>query len=254
MTTKAPEKRLKTAESATSLAQLAVSGSVIKTGDESIAIGGGGVAGGHCKWVKGADGFKQVFVHDDPPRLLSPAQALDRIGAAIRSNLSQLEFHSEKGCRESGDFFKLILIFAILGFLVLWMGVGLFIANFFIAGILACANAVVSAVTAAFFFQKYKERRVTIEEYRQEILASQLLLAKIEVGEMVKEEKARESLKKELIKFALGLNQVRQSSTTREAEKPLPEPTESNHSDDPLSKETRGELAKGGKLDQLHEE
>jgi hypothetical protein len=243
MITKAPEKSPITSESATSLAQMAVSGSVIKTGDESIAIGGGGVAVGHCKWEKGVDGFKQVFVHEDPPRLLSPAQALDRIGAAIRSNLGQLEFHSEKTRRESGDFIKLTFIFAFIGFLVVWMGVGLFLVNFVVAGSIVFGNAVIAALTAIFFFKKYQERRVITEGYRQDILNSQRLLVMIEVAEMVKEEKARENLKKEIIKIALGINQANQKSTTRIAERTLPEPKGTDRSEDHLSNETRGELA-----------
>ena len=174
MGTEPPKKKTRAAEGAPScIAQKAVSGSVIKTGDEGIAIGNGGIAVGPLKVEKGAGGVfigdhvKEVFIPEEPPRLLSQDQAFQRIDAAVRSNLSQLELNKEKAANESNDFFWSNILFASLGFLVMLTGVGLLLANLIAAGIVVTAIAVIPFVTAALFLRKDKELRVTIERHHQ---------------------------------------------------------------------------------------
>ena len=202
-----------------SIVQKAVSDSVINTGDEEIAIGASGVAGGRSKEETGVrevgigDHVKQGFVHEEPPRLLSIDQAFERIGTEVRSNLSNLELYIKQASMESSDFFKLALIFAFLGFIILLFGVGLYISDLVEEGIIAIVNAFVSVITAAFFLHKDKERRVTMEQYRQTVMDSQYLLGKIDVADLVKEKRAREILKKEIIRNALGVEQSSQQSS-----------------------------------------
>jgi hypothetical protein len=107
------------------IAQEAVSGSVIVSGDNNVQIGRGGVAIGRGAVAAGAGGIAvggnvsgELFINEKPPGLLAQDQAFERIGAAVRSNLSQLELNIEKARLESGQFFKLTLIFASLGFIV----------------------------------------------------------------------------------------------------------------------------------------
>jgi hypothetical protein len=114
---------------------------------------------------------------------------------------------------ESSDFFKLALIFAFLGFIILLFGVGLYISDLVEDGFIAIVNAFVSVITAAFFLHKDKERRVTMEQYRQTVMDSQYLLGKIDVADLVKEKRAREILKKEIIRNALGVEQSSQQSS-----------------------------------------
>ncbi|MEJ2230288.1 MAG: hypothetical protein P8X46_03805 [Nitrospirales bacterium] len=220
MGTEPPKKNTRAAEGAPScIAQKAVSGSVIKTGDEGIAIGKGGITVGRLKVEKGARGVfigdhvKEVFVPEEPPRLLSQDQAFQRIDAAVRSNLSQLELNKEKATNESNDFFWSNILFASLGFLVMLTGMGLLLVNLIAAGIVVTAIAVIPFVTAALFFRKDKELRVTIERHHRHILDSQRLLTMIDFAETVQDQKAQDNLKKEIIWRALGIEQPHQHST-----------------------------------------
>ena len=214
MSNEPSKKKPRASEGAPAIAQSAVTGTVIVTGDHNVQIGSGGVAqgrgavaAGEGGVVVGGDIVTDVFVHEGPPRVLSQDQAFDRIGAAVRSNLSQLELNVDKARAESSQFFKLTLVFACLGFLIVLVGVGLLLANQVAAGIVSTVAALIPEVTAALFFRKDKELRVTIERYHQYVLDSQRLLTMIDVAETVKEQIERDKLKKEIVYKALGIEQ-----------------------------------------------
>lgn len=119
--------------------------------------------------------------------------------------LGQLEQNIDKSRSESGQFFKLTLIFASLGFLIVLAGVGLLLAGQVTAGIVSSIAGIVPEVTAALFFQKDKELRATIDRYHQHIIDSQRLLTMIDVAETMRDEKERDHMKKEIIFKALEI-------------------------------------------------
>ena len=92
---------------------------------------------------------------------ISQDQAFERIGAAVRLNLSQLERNIEQARKESNQFFKLTLIFASIGFLVVVAGIAFLLAGQVAAGIVAAVSSTVPEVTATLFFKKDKELRKT---------------------------------------------------------------------------------------------
>jgi len=174
----------------------AVSGSIIQTGDISnIAIGDQGT-------VVGRD-VRITETRDK--RILSQDQAFERIGAAVRSNLTQLERNISQSRNESGQFFKLTLVFASLGFLVVLAGVALLLAGQVTAGVVSSIASLIPEVTAVLFFQKDKELRATIERYHQQVLDSQRILTMVDVAETVKDGEEQDALKREIIYKALGI-------------------------------------------------
>jgi len=119
MTDNPSDKKPRAEEGASAIAQDAVSGTIIVTGSKNVQVGSGGIAVGSGAvaaekggvFVGGNTTTGEVFIHEGPPRVLSQDQAFERIGAAVRSNLSQLERNIDKARVESSQFFKLTLSF-----------------------------------------------------------------------------------------------------------------------------------------------
>ncbi len=228
MTDKLVEKKPRAVEGAPAISQEAVSGTVIVTGDSNVQVGSGGVAAGWGAVAAGAGGVAvgrnihgEIFIHEGPPRVLSQDQAFERIGAAVRSNLGQLERNIEKARAESSQFFKLTLVFASLGFLIVLAGVGLLLAEQIAAGIVSTLSALIPEVTAALFFKKDQELRGTIERYHQHVLDSQRLLTMIDVAETVSVGAGRDELKKQIVWKALDIEPPSQpTSATDERSAP----------------------------------
>lgn len=136
---------------------------------------------------------------------LSQDQAFERIGAAVRLNLEQLKENIAQARKESSQFFKLTLVFASLGFVVVLAGVGLLLANQVTAGVVSSISGIIPEVTAVLFFRKDKELRAIIERYHQHVLDSQRMLTMIDVAETVKSSEERDALKRQIIAKALGI-------------------------------------------------
>jgi hypothetical protein len=173
----------------------AVAGSVIVTGDRNVAIGKSGT-------IEGRD---VVISTQTDKRILSEDQAFERIGTAVRINLDNLQENTAQARSDSSQFFRLSLIFASLGFLVVLAGVALLLAGQVTAGVVSSIASTIPEVTAVLFFRKDRELRCVIERYHQHVLDSQRLLTMIDVAETVKASGERDSLKREIILKALGI-------------------------------------------------
>ena len=142
--------------------------------------------------------------HSDPggrPDLpiISADQAFERIGAAVRSNIRQLEDNMTQARRDSGQFFRMTLIFASLGFIVVIGGVVPLLVQQVTAGVVTTIAGVIPEATAALFFQKDKELRKTIEAYHQHILDSQQILTMVDVAETIAQADERDKMKQQII-------------------------------------------------------
>lgn len=182
-----------------------------KSGDRSGsirgAIGDGVILtrGSNLHVVQGEVVGKDVVVTKDIP-VISGEQAFERIGAAARLNLNQLERNIEQARRESGQFFKLTLVFSSIGFLIVLAGVVLLFVGQVTAGIVTSVSSLVPEVTAVLFFNKDKELRKTIEAYHQHMLDSQQILTMIDVAETIKDHSERDGMKQQIIFKVLGMN------------------------------------------------
>jgi hypothetical protein len=136
----------------------------------------------------------------------SEKKAFERIGAAVRLNLEQLERNIEQARRESSQFFRMTLLFSALGFLVVLCGVVLLLYSKVAAGAVTAAASVIPEVTAALFFAKDKELRRTIEAYHQHMIDSQQTLTMIDVAETIRDPEDRDQMKREIINKALGIS------------------------------------------------
>jgi hypothetical protein len=153
----------------------AIGDSIIVTGDHNVHYVGGAVVG------------RDIHISaDSQVPVISQEQAFERIGAAVRLNLSQLERNIEQARHESNQFFKLTLIFSSVGFVIVLVGVILLFAGQITAGVVASIASIIPEVTAVLFFRKDQELRRTIEAYHQHMLDSQQMLTMIDVAETIK--------------------------------------------------------------------
>ena len=137
--------------------------------------------------------------------VISVEQALERIGAAARLNLDQLERNIEQAREESAQFFRLTLVFSGIGVSVVLLGVVLLFLGQVTAGVVASVASLIPDVTAALFFKKDKELRQTIEAYHNHMLESQRVLTMVDIAATIGSELDRDRIKGEIIFKMLGI-------------------------------------------------
>ncbi len=142
---------------------------------------------------------------EPPPHSISAEQAFERINAAVRQNLRQQEENMQQARNESRQFFRLTIIFASGGFLVVLLAVALLLAGQVSAGVVASVASVLSEATAALFFKKDAELRKRIETYHQHSLQSQRLLTMIDVSQTIESQADRDRMKREIILSGLDI-------------------------------------------------
>ena len=145
-----------------------------------------------------------IAEHENIPKI-SVEQAFERIGAAFRLNLQQLEKNIEKAREESNQFFRLTLLFSCLGFFVILSAVGLILADQVNAGVVTAVSSIIPESMALLFFKKDRELRYTIEAYHNHMLDSQKSLTLIDVAETIASQPERDRIKREIILSSLGV-------------------------------------------------
>jgi formylmethanofuran dehydrogenase subunit C len=175
-----------------------VAGTVIVTGDRNIAVGRNLVGGDvSAREIRGPIGKNE--------KTLTQEQAFDRIAAAVKLNLTQIEENIQQARKDSSQFFKLTLVFASLGFVIVMGGVILLYLGEMSAGIVAAVSSSVPEVTAALFFRKDQELRKTIEAYHGHMLSSQKLMTMIDVAETIRNAEEQDKMKRQIILSTLGV-------------------------------------------------
>ena len=86
---------------------------------------------------------KAIEVRDRDREMLSSAQALGRIAAAVKSNLNELQLNMEKARRELSQFFRLTMIFLAISFVIIVGGVGLMLAGLVTIGMVTTAASII---------------------------------------------------------------------------------------------------------------
>ncbi len=192
-----------TGQAASNIINAVSGGSVINIGGSNIGIVS--TTGNQSPTITGRDNV--VTAHSDiKKRVVYEEQAFERINAAVRMNLEQLEGNIAQARKESNQFFKLTLVFSGLGFLVVLAAVGLLLGRQTVAGIVSTIASAIPEVTAALFFKKDKELRGSIEKYHHHLMESQRILTMIDVAETVQNKEERDSIKREIICKALGID------------------------------------------------
>jgi len=130
---------------------------------------------------------------------LNADQAFQRIAAAAQVYLNEIQANIDKARKESGLFFKLVLIFASVGFVMFLVGVGMAYFNLLAAGTLATIAALISEVSAGLFFKKDHDLRAVIETYHRDMLSSQRVLTMIDLAETIENPAERDRVKQEII-------------------------------------------------------
>jgi hypothetical protein len=180
----------------TEAAGVALSGSVIVSGGQNISIGSD-IAGRNT-----VINLRTSEIGDK--KTISAEQAFDRIAAAVKVNLTQITENIEQARRESSQFFKLTLVFASLGFIIVAAGVILLYFGQIAAGTVAAISGAIPELTAALFFRKDQELRRTIELYHNHMLSSQRLLTMIDVAETMQNAEEQDKIKQQIILATLG--------------------------------------------------
>lgn len=174
---------------------IAIGDNAIVSGDRNIVVSDGQVVGRDIN-------IQQAH------SVISTEQAFERIGAAVRLNLQQLERNIEQARVESSQFFTLTLIFASIGFVVVLVGVILLFLQQTTAGIVTTVSSLIPEVTAVLFFNKDKELRKTIEAYHNHMLESQRLLTMIDVAETIRDHSECDRMKQQIIAKVLKIENV----------------------------------------------
>ena len=179
------------------------------SGGSAVAIGDSVVDIGSNNRIRIADGN---IVSDDEKNhenkyipIISDEQAFERIGAAVRLNLKQLERNIEKARLDSNQFFKLTLVFSSIGFLIIMFGVILMFSEQITAGLVSTASGIIPEVTAFLFFSKDRELRKTISSYHQHMLDSQQLLTMVDVAETINDQTEKDKMKQKIISKVLNI-------------------------------------------------
>ncbi|WP_339137414.1 MAG: hypothetical protein WGN25_05155 [Candidatus Electrothrix sp. GW3-4] len=160
-------------------------------------------------------GSGEVYIHQsDKGPNISTEQAFERIGAAVKLNLTQLQSNIEQARSESNQFFKLMLIFSAFGFSIVLGGVALLLIGQTTAGIVTAISSIIPEVTAALFFTKDKELRRTIHNYHAHMLDSQRLLTMIDVAETIENNEEKDKMKQRIIINALNIPASSSSTNT----------------------------------------
>ena len=166
------------------------------------AIGEGVVVTGDTNILVHGDVAQRDFqLGSEYPDLhvISGEQAFERIGAAVRLNLKQLETNTQQARSESNQFFRLTLIFCALGFIVILAAVVLLLRNQVTGGVVTSVSSIIPEVTALLFFAKDKELRKTIQTYHHRMLESQRVHTMIDVAETMVNPTERDKMKQEII-------------------------------------------------------
>lgn len=121
----------------------------------------------------------------DPRSAISATQAFDRIGASVRQNLDEMKHNFEQARTQSAEFFRLTVLAAGLGFIIVLVGVVLLLIGQVTAGVLTSIGGIIPEITAALFFKKDSELRATIRSYHEYTLESQQTLSMIDVCETI---------------------------------------------------------------------
>ena len=137
--------------------------------------------------------------------VISEQQAIERLAAAARTHLDLYRKNIEQARNESAQFFKWMLIFSGLGFLVVVFGIFLLYFSQTTAGIMSAISGIIPEVTAYLFSKKDKELRKTIESYQMNIENSQQLLTMVDIAETMKDQTNRDEIKRQIIYKVLGM-------------------------------------------------
>jgi hypothetical protein len=187
--------------SAMAVAKDAIGKRVIATGDRNIIIEGDVVR-------------TDVQIQKDSHlHIISGEQAFERIGAAVRLNLKELESNIQQARLESNQFFRLTLVFSGLGFIIVLVGVALLLIGQITGGVITSISSIVPEVTALLFFQKDKELRRTIQSYHQYMLESQQIHTMIDVAETIVNPVERDTMKQHIILKVLGIDNLKKAGS-----------------------------------------
>lgn len=141
-------------------------------------------------------------------------QALARIATKTNFDVDQLRQNMEQARTESGQFFRITLIFAGIGAAVIVGGVCLMVAGLSTAGVVTTAASLIPQATALLLFNKDKELRKTIETYHGQISESQKVLTMIDVAETMSDD-VRDSIKEQIVLAVLKVSPPRPSARKR---------------------------------------
>jgi hypothetical protein len=152
-----------------------------------------------------------VKLRRKPKEVLSSEQALARIAEKTNFNVDQLQQNMDQARSESGQFFRVTLIFAGIGAAIIIGGVCLMVAGLATAGLVTTATSLIPQATALLLFNKDKELRKTIEAYHGQILESQKVLTMIDLAETMNNE-SRDTIKEQIVLAVLKVGPTGQSS------------------------------------------
>lgn len=135
---------------------------------------------------------------------VSTVQAFDRIEKQARFNLEQIEKILNQTREQSKYFFKLTMISAAVGFVIILIGILLIFLKVIQIGVVSSISGIIPEALALIFFKKDKELRKIIKYNNEKLHELQRIQILLDYALTEKDEKTRRELKKEIIKQAIN--------------------------------------------------
>ncbi len=135
--------------------------------------------------------FKKVDVPYD--------KALERLHAAAKLSIEQLEQNYNQVRKESSRFFWLMLASSGLGFTVIIFSVVLLCIGKVTAGIVGTAASTIPNATSFLFFKKENELRRSIEKYHGHLIESHKTSSMIDLAETITNSENKDHIKRTII-------------------------------------------------------
>ena len=156
--------------------------------------------------------------------VLSAERAIDRMGATAAFNLQQMRETIVQVRQEAASFFRLVLIFATVGFLVIIAGVTTMLFGYVAPGAVTAAAGIVPQALAALFLKKDRELKVTLTEFDTRIRASEHFLTAVSVTDTIDDPNARNLMKSKIVEAMLNdvhrINRASGDTDSQEARSP----------------------------------
>ena len=165
---------------------------VLAASDHGISIGGEIVAQGD---IVGGD--KHVFMSYDT--------AFERVIGSTAFVLNQLETIYKETREQSRSWFRLSLIAAGVGFVVIGIGILAVMLGQLTAGVITAISSIVPNAAAALFFVQSKSANERVDAIQSRLTDARELQTAVEITNTIGDPKSRDRLKAEIVRKALRI-------------------------------------------------
>jgi hypothetical protein len=139
--------------------------------------------------------------------VISYQTAFERVVGATNFILTQLELSYKQTREQAQGWFRLSLIAAGIGFLLIAIGVIALLLGQTTAGVITTIASLIPNTAAALFFVQSKTANERVDAIQSRLTEAREVQTAVEIVETIEEPKARDKLKAEIVRKVLRLEQ-----------------------------------------------